>query len=192
MIYKLIEAALRGDEQAFVKLYRQYMPMVNRLQGLYYIRGYRDDDWAQEARIALYRAIKTYKVQSGVSFGCYYKRVMINQIFSLLRKQNALKRREQKDEVSIEQKVSVDGADFLAESFSTEPAALQFLLLKEAVDECPIQFSKRELYILHKHVLGYSAEEMANELGVELRQVTNAYSRVKAKLRTYISTYRFT
>ncbi len=111
---------------------------------MYYLRNYVYEDWEQEARIALYQALKTYENNKGVSFGSYYKSIISNQIYSLLRKQNALKRRDQKDELSIDQKVETEGPDFLAEITTQEPLAMQRLLLNEAIEDCEIKFSKRK------------------------------------------------
>ncbi len=102
---ELLRAARNGDEEAFSTLYQKYYPLLLRLKNSYYVRNFMNEDWEQEARVALYQALKTYENNKGVSFGSYYKSVITNQIYSLLRKQNALKRRDQKDEVSMEQKM---------------------------------------------------------------------------------------
>ncbi len=104
MSEELLRAARNGDEEAFAALYQKYFPLLLRLKNTYYLRNYVTEDWEQEARIALYQALRTYEKSKGVSFGSYYKSIISNQIYSLLRKQNALKRRDQKDEVSIDQK----------------------------------------------------------------------------------------
>ncbi|MFR2689107.1 MAG: sigma-70 family RNA polymerase sigma factor, partial [Enterococcus faecium] len=115
MSEELLRAARNGDEEAFAALYQKYFPLLLRLKNTYYLRNYVTEDWEQEARIALYQALRTYEKSKGVSFGSYYKSIISNQIYSLLRKQNALKRRDQKDEVSIDQKIETEGPDFLAE-----------------------------------------------------------------------------
>ena len=85
--------------------------VIITVENIYYLRNYVSEDWEQEARIALYQALKTYENNKGVSFGSYYKSIISNQIYSLLRKQNALKRRDQ-NEISIEQKIATEGPDF--------------------------------------------------------------------------------
>lgn len=136
MSEELLRAARDGDEEAFAILYQKYFPLLLRLKNMYYLRNYVYEDWEQEARIALYQALKTYENNKGVSFGSYYKSIISNQIYSLLRKQNALKRRDQKDELSIDQKVETEGPDFLAEITTQEPLAMQRLLLNEAIEDC--------------------------------------------------------
>jgi len=143
---------------------------------MYYLRNYVYEDWEQEARIALYQALKTYENNKGVSFGSYYKSIISNQIYSLLRKQNALKRRDQKDELSIDQKVETEGPDFLAEITTQEPLAMQRLLLNEAK-------------IFYYYMQGTDFKRMAEELSMDVKQVKSAYSRVKFKIKQHLKNY---
>ncbi|MGM9904149.1 RNA polymerase sigma-70 factor [Enterococcus sp. 10A9_DIV0425] len=189
MSEELLCAARNGDEEAFATLYQKYFPLLLRLKNIYYLRNYVCEDWEQEARIALYQALKTYESNKGVSFGSYYKSILSNQIYSLLRKQNALKRRDQKDEVSIEQKIDTEGPDFLAEITVQEPIAVQHLLLKEAIEDCPIKFSKKEAKIFHHYMQGTDFYEMAKDLSMDMKQVKSAYGRVKFKIKQHLKEY---
>ncbi|EGP4924896.1 sigma-70 family RNA polymerase sigma factor, partial [Enterococcus faecium] len=182
MSEELLRAARNGDEEAFAALYQKYFPLLLRLKNTYYLRNYVTEDWEQEARIALYQALRTYEKSKGVSFGSYYKSIISNQIYSLLRKQNALKRRDQKDEVSIDQKIETEGPDFLAEITLQEPLAIQHLLLKEAIENCEIRFSKKEAQIFHYYMQGVDFAEMAECLSMDHKQVMSAYGRVKLKI----------
>lgn len=176
MSEELLRAARNGDEEAFAALYQKYFPLLLRLKNTYYLRNYVTEDWEQEARIALYQALRTYEKSKGVSFGSYYKSIISNQIYSLLRKQNALKRRDQKDEVSIDQKIETEGPDFLAEITLQEPLAIQQLLLKEA-------------QIFHYYMQGVDFAEMAECLSMDHKQVMSAYGRVKLKIKKHLKFY---
>ncbi|MGG5359599.1 MULTISPECIES: RNA polymerase sigma factor [unclassified Enterococcus] len=189
MSEKLFYAARNGNEEAFSILYKKYFPLLLRLRSIYYVRHYVHEDWEQEARIALYRALKTYETSKGVSFGSYYKRVLSNQIYSLLRKQNALKRRDQKDELSIEHKIETEGPDFLAEFTIQEPMAVQQLLLKEAIESSKINFSERESQIFYYYANGQDFVSMAEMLSMDLNQVMSAYGRAKMKIKKYLKAY---
>ncbi|HBA0410220.1 TPA: sigma-70 family RNA polymerase sigma factor [Enterococcus faecium] len=189
MSEELLRAARNGDEEAFAALYQKYFPLLLRLKNTYYLRNYVSEDWEQEARIALYQALRTYEKSKGVSFGSYYKSIISNQIYSLLRKQNALKRRDQKDEVSIDQKIETEGPDFLAEITLQEPLAIQHLLLKEAIENCEIQFSKIEAKIFHYYMQGVDFVDMAECLAMDYKQVMSAYGRVKLKIKKHLKFY---
>lgn len=189
MSEELLHAARNGDEEAFATLYQKYFPLLLRLKNMYYLRNYVYEDWEQEARIALYQALKTYENNKGVSFGSYYKSIISNQIYSLLRKQNALKRRDQKDEISIDQKIETEGPDFLAEITMQEPLAVQHLLLQEAIEDCHIKFSKKEAKIFYYYMQGADFTEMAEALSMGIKQVKSAYSRVKFKIKQHLRKY---
>ncbi|WP_165005196.1 MULTISPECIES: sigma-70 family RNA polymerase sigma factor [unclassified Enterococcus] len=189
MSEELLHAARDGDEEAFATLYQKYFPLLLRLKSAYYLRNYGCEDWEQEARIALYQALRTYENNKGVSFGSYYKSIISNQIYSLLRKQNALKRRDQKDELSMEQKIETEGPDFLAEITAQEPWAVQHLLIKEAIENCEVSFSRKESQIFHHYMQGAGFDEMAELLSMEPKQVKSAYSRVKMKIKKHLRNY---
>lgn len=186
---ELLHAARDGDEEAFSTLYQKYYPLLLRLKNSYYVRNFMNEDWEQEARVALYQALKTYENNKGVSFGSYYKSVITNQIYSLLRKQNALKRRDQKDEVSMEQKIESEGPDFLAEVTTQEPVAVQQLLLNEAIETCEIHFSKREAQIFHHYMQGSDFSYIAKDLSMDIQQVMSGYNRVKQKIKKHLKGY---
>ncbi|AUB53891.1 sigma-70 family RNA polymerase sigma factor [Enterococcus mundtii] len=189
MSEELLCAARNGDEEAFSMLYQKYFPLLLRLKNIYYLRNYVSEDWEQEARIALYQALKTYENNKGVSFGSYYKSIISNQIYSLLRKQNALKRRDQKNEISIEQKIATEGPDFLAEITIQEPVAMQQLLLKEAFEDSDIKFSTKEAKIFQHYMQGNDFSEMERELSMDLKQIKSAYGRVKYKIKKHLKDY---
>lgn len=84
------EAATNSD--LFRQLFDQYKPMVLTVTKAYYIRDYSLDDWLQEARIALLKAIKSYDGTQGSKFGPFYRLVLLSHIHSLLRRHLAQKR----------------------------------------------------------------------------------------------------
>ena len=67
MSEELLRAARNGDEEAFAALYQKYFPLLLRLKNTYYLRNYVSEDWEQEARIALYQALRTYEKSKGVA-----------------------------------------------------------------------------------------------------------------------------
>ncbi|BDP54880.1 DNA-directed RNA polymerase sigma-70 factor [Enterococcus faecium] len=189
MSEELLRAARNGDEEAFAALYQKYFPLLLRLKNTYYLRNYVSEDWEQEARIALYQALRTYEKSKGVSFGSYYKSIISNQIYSLLRKQNALKRRDQKDEVSIDQKIETEGPDFLAEITLQEPLAklvfIQYLFgirsMRQTIKEVDTNVAYRWQ--------GVDFVDMAECLAMDHKQVMSAYGRVKLKIKKHLKFY---
>lgn len=100
-----------------------------------------------------------------------------------------MKRRDQKDELSIDQKVETEGPDFLAEITTQEPLAMQRLLLNEAIEDCEIKFSKKEAKIFYYYMQGTDFKRMAEKLSMDVKQVNSAYSRVKFKIKQHLKNY---
>lgn len=86
-----IEAA-QTDSSAFESVFGQYLPMVMNTLRPYYLRDYSREDWLQEARIALIKALRRYDSSRGSKFGPYYRLVLVSHLRSLLRRYLAQKR----------------------------------------------------------------------------------------------------
>lgn len=56
----LIELARNGDEDALIKLYRQYQPVVQNLRKQYFLGGFDEQDWQQEGFIVFHKCIKIF------------------------------------------------------------------------------------------------------------------------------------
>lgn len=85
-------ANARTDSDAFTTLFDRYRPLVNNTIKNYHMRDYSYDDWLQEARIALLKAVERYDGSRGSQFGPYYKMVLNSHLRSLLQRYLAQKR----------------------------------------------------------------------------------------------------
>ncbi|WP_179395863.1 sigma-70 family RNA polymerase sigma factor [Lacticaseibacillus absianus] len=82
----------RTDSVAFERLFRQYLPLVGNTVRQFYLIGFEQEDWLQEARIALLKTVGRYDGSRGSKFGPYYRLVLRSHYRSLLRRQMAKKR----------------------------------------------------------------------------------------------------
>lgn len=130
------------DSNAFEQLFKQYMPLVGKVIKTYHLRNYTRDDWLQEARIAMLKAVEHFDGSQGSQFGAYYKMVLVSHIRSLLRKQFAQKRTVDKQYVladvpileafqqdlvrgdTVTVTLNAELADFFADLSPTEQTAL--------------------------------------------------------------------
>ncbi len=62
-----------------------------------------------------------------------------------------------------------------------EPLAIQHLLLKEAIENCEIQFSKIEAKIFHYYMQGVDFVDMAECLAMDHKQVMSAIRESKTQ-----------
>ncbi|EOL49285.1 sigma-70 family RNA polymerase sigma factor [Enterococcus phoeniculicola] len=178
----IIKAAKEGDEDAFAQLFQQYRPIVYHLQKKYYIRDFDSDDWLQEGQIICYQSLKAFDEKNGATFGSFFKRAMENRIRSLLRRQHALKRRTAELSVSLEEKMEVEGSEFLVSSGFEEPYALENLLIREALGDYESIFSSFEKEVLNAYLLGESLEDIAEKKSMDIKKIRSAYDRAKRKI----------
>ncbi len=80
------------DSDAFAKIFEQYRPLVYKVIRHYYLRDFSDEDWLQEARLAMFKAVKRYDRHNGATFGSYYALVLRAHMNSLVRRHLAKKR----------------------------------------------------------------------------------------------------
>ena len=148
------------DGAAFEEMFSQYLPIVYSMQSRYSIRDFDFDDWLQEGRIALNDALQSYCKGRGTTFGLYYKMIFENRIRSLLRRQQAQKRFDQ------QQAVSMDKADM--EAFD------EHFQYHEYMEE------NRSLYYYLK---GEEPSTIAQLLNESEKAIRNALNRAKNKLK---------
>src|SRR3954465_72297 len=65
---RLILTARRGDATAQARILAQYEPMMRLIARRLYLPGGSDEDLAQEARVGLLAAMRTWDASTGVPF----------------------------------------------------------------------------------------------------------------------------
>ncbi|MBQ3125867.1 MAG: sigma-70 family RNA polymerase sigma factor [Clostridia bacterium] len=182
VLHRLLLDVRAGDQNAFVRLYEQYLPLIERLSE-HFSRGFScgadAEDFRQEAALALYQAALAFRLdQDAVQFGLFAKVCMTNRLIDRLRALDRCARTE-----AYTEEESGEGA--LADH---DPAAK--LLDAEAVASITAvmdaHLSAYEQRILKLYLSGYSAREIARAAAREEKSVTNAIYRIRRKLKTLL------
>ncbi len=97
---ELVQRAV-SDSDAFSELFEQYKPMVLGVLKGYRLQGMTQEDWLQEARIAMLKAARHFNGRAGSQFGPFYKLVLVSHIRSRLRYYFAQKRKADANAVLI-------------------------------------------------------------------------------------------
>ncbi|MCQ2436795.1 MAG: sigma-70 family RNA polymerase sigma factor [Clostridia bacterium] len=176
---KLIKRAVRGDSSAFSVLMaaheRQMYGVCLRMFGE---RNVADaQDGLQEAMIRVWRAIGRFEGKSAFSTWVY--RITVNACLDELR------RRKSRPATSMDQLVD-DGWTPKDTSAGPEQKAIQSeksRALKQAVNELP---EDMRAVIMMRDIDGYSYEEIADVLGINVGTVKSRISRARGKLRQAI------
>lgn len=90
-LYGLLANAETNSE-AFARIFEQYLPLVYKVVRHYYLRDFSEEDWLQEARMAMFNAVKRFDRRNGTTFGSYYAMVLRSHMNSLVRRHLAKKR----------------------------------------------------------------------------------------------------
>lgn len=89
----LIIKAKSGDEMALKELYDKYYLVALSVRRRFYIRDFDYDDWYQEGFIIFYKCVMVFDLDKKLSIGTLFKRSFVNHIISILRRNDARKRK---------------------------------------------------------------------------------------------------
>lgn len=177
---KLIERATIGDPAAFNRL----MEMHEKRMYAVALRmfGNREDaqDSLQEAMLRVYRSIGGFKGQS--SFGTWVYRITMNTCLDEIR------RKKNKQSASLDNMLDQGWAP-TDEGASPEKRVMQQEMRKsiaQSIQELPEDMRSA---IIMRDVHGYSYEEIADTLNVNVGTIKSRISRGREKLREKLSNF---
>ncbi len=177
-----IKKIKEGDSTSFIELFRKFQPVVFALKRKYFVKSMDHDDWLQEGMIACYQSALTYDELKGLTFGRYFKLNLERRICSILRKENAEKRRIDREAVSFEEELEIYGECYNSTSFVLDDF-LDVLILREELDEFMSKLSEFELIVFTRFLLGQNLLGLAQKLGCSEEKIKNALDRARRKLK---------
>lgn len=177
----LIEAAQRGDVEAFEVLIRQYEKEIYR----FCLKILQDEqeaaDTFQEICLKIWRQLKSYKGEANLKTWIY--RLTTNQCIDVLRKN-----KRKKQLISLFQR-NEKGEEYILDSVSSEDVSqkIETKALQEIV-QLGISELKADyqVIIILKDMEAYSYEEIAEILGISLGTVKSRLSRARKALRNVL------
>lgn len=185
-IEEMVVRIKKGEVFYFEPLFTRFIPLVKKLNNLYDIRSLEEEDFYQESRIVLHRAIYSFDKERGLRFAGYYKLMLQHRIYSLIRKEGALKRVSDKSSVSY---------DLITEKSYTHARAFPFKGMKDiATPENIIQvrestlgyidtLSTLEKEVFYHFLRGEDFPAIAGKVDCSLDQVRHAYDRCRQKMK---------
>ena len=177
----LVASAQGGDVRAFNELVERYQSSVYNVCLRMVGDAHLAEDCAQEAFFAAYRSIKSYR---GGSFRGWLLRIAINTCYDQLRRRqrrpadslDALRGVDPEQDSSAAQRVADPGSGPEEHSLSAETARQ----IQAAIDCLP---PDQRLTVILCDVQGFSYDEAAQAMAVELGTVKSRLSRARAQLR---------
>ena len=176
-VIELIERIRKEDDVAFSLLCEQYKGLLLKMTDTYFKMCSKDlterDDFAQEAKLALYNATLKYDVNNvQVSFGAFAKVCIKNRLISYLRKLNTKRKKSNSDDGEI---ISPSNPQDTVIGLELEK---KLLYLAENV------LSGYEMCIFKMmYEQGAKAKEISAKIGKSEKSVYNAIFRIRSKLK---------
>lgn len=149
---------------SFVKVLPEYLAYLRGLVCRF--PSHHREDLEQEGWIGLFRACETYDRSKGVPFDAYAKSCIRNRILTAYR-------RLKKDDVTEELNEEITAG---ATSGDAEAANVFF-------DELRSSLTDLERRVLDEYLADRKYSEIAETLHISVKQVDNALSRIKRKIR---------
>lgn len=192
----LILKAKNGNESALDKIMELYKPLVVKIARKYFLINSSFDDLIQEGMWGLFKAYRSFDVNSGVSFKNYATLIINRQIQTAIKTNNRNKNMPLNTYFSINNqgKILFSASDegeseeengfFLPSNNLTPEESILFrekiCEINKFVEKILSSFEKR---VLHLFVSGLNYVEIAKKLKKEPKSIDNALCRIKIKLR---------
>ncbi|MGY3778313.1 sigma-70 family RNA polymerase sigma factor [Isobaculum melis] len=173
----------QGQFDSFLPFFEQYKPIVLKMMRTYYLKGFEDADWFQEAMLSFYQTILRYDPEKGHTFGNFFKLSFKHHIFSLIRKDAAQKRKIDKEYVSLDAIYEKNGQQELMMNDQQDDITYKQVTIHEDFTEYFQQLSPYEKKVFNQNLYQQSISDIAETLSCEENQVKNGLERCRKKLR---------
>lgn len=175
--------AKSGNSLAFKKLFTQYLPVVFKLQKQYRLKGLDDDDWQQEARIIFFKSLKTFDLQHGLTFGCFFRMNFERHVYSLLRHQGAEKRKTELISESLEARIEKVGESMAFYDSYHGASSFQYIVVRDVLHGFEKILSPFERQVFRRLLAAEDINVMVADIQCSEGQVNNAIDRIKRKFK---------
>lgn len=182
---ELIRRAKNNDGDAFSELFQQYTPIVSNFFHHYYVRGFDWEDWVQEANIVLHLAIQDYNEFFGVHFSAYYKILLKRHLFSLIRRDNAKKRRSNQELLSIHSLYENDKVRRLM-SDSVDLDAIDQVIINETIKNMIEKLDKFDQEIFCAYLQGNTLKQISGKYDCSIYKATQILKKIKTRMITLL------
>ena len=159
--YELLYLIENDCDEALEVMFEKYNNLIVSLINKYHFNKSIEDDVYQEAKMVLFKAIKTYDSSFGKTFTMYFKKILENRFNTLIKKYRIFEQSEvYKEELTFVEKEK----DF------------------KIVDNKKLSSVENEVYFEY-FCEGNSIDEVSKKLNLTKKQAYNAICRIKNKLK---------
>lgn len=172
-----------GESDVFPLLFEKCKGLLTRSTYRCYIRGYDRDDLYQEASMVLIQAVKRFALNKGMSFNQYVSLCLDNHFNRLVRMDNTIKRKSDRESLSLEGVIEETGYYLIGKANTLEPSEVP--IVKETLEEFLTDLSPFERKVYEYQYLGYSYDQIAERIPCNREQVMSARHRCTDKFKKH-------
>ncbi|PJE49546.1 sigma-70 family RNA polymerase sigma factor [Pediococcus damnosus] len=183
---ELIKNSKMGDSASFEILFRQYCPIVIHIKDKYFLRTYDLDDWLQEGRIIFFNTLANYDTKRHITLEKYFQANFQNRVYSLIRREMAVKRRSDLFCNSLET-MKTESGEYERLFMTKHGGPDELVVLKENCERYYSDLSRFEAQVFKYYYQGKHSVEIASLLHCEVPRVSNAVSRCRNKFAKRVS-----
>lgn len=172
----LIIQARLGTNEGMNEMFTRYRPLIRKVWQQYYVTDLELDDWTQEAKLVMVKALRSYQWRSLDEFGGFYKQSLVNRILDLYRARQAYKRIPANKIAPL----CKEHVESLADGHHSSLDELIYCheCLQQFMSNCS-DFERQVIALLHT---GLTTGELADQLSCSERKVQSALTRSRHKL----------
>ncbi|WP_326717349.1 sigma factor [Vagococcus jeotgali] len=172
----LINKAKNGCQDSLCDIFEMYKPIVLKIRHRTYLKDYDLDDWLQEGRISCLQSVETFDATRGVTFGNYFKGNFTRHTYSLIRKQEAKKRKSPDVVISFDDYIK---SEEMTRLDITTVGNVEYIFIRESIETFSADLSEFERQSFLK-ILSSDSDMILSE------QELRALSRAKRKLKKHL------
>lgn len=164
--YELIYLSRFGDEDVVNIMIVKYEPLIHKMISNFNVPNLNKDDYLQEGRLIINKAIKSYNELSKMTFTKYLEMLLYHRFIDLARKNN-------KNNYEL---MEIDKIEYFYDSLNTANKVNEDIVINyEGLSE----FERNVFY--YKYILGYSSKNISVILDVPIKKVYSATERIVKK-----------
>lgn len=183
----LIHQIQAGNDTIFPELLEKCDYLLKKAIYRRFVKGYEREDMYQEACVILVECIEKFDEERGMSFNQYMALSLDNHFNRLIKWNNALKRKSFKESLSLERVLEENGYQLMGPSKSIQPEDKP--IVNETMEEYIEYLSSFEKEVCLYCFLGYTYDEIAEDLKCSREKVMNAKHRCTEKYRKHFMLY---
>lgn len=188
----LVVLAREGDQKAIEYLFKKYKSLVYSKAKPYFLKGAEKDDILQEGMIGLHKAIRDFDEEKNILFRYFAELCIHRQVITAIKGSGRQKHIPLNQYISLYRPAFEEESDLILIDTVENNLFLNpedSILNKENYEHIK-KLMKQLLSSLEEKVItmyleGISYQGIADELGLDIKQIDNALQRAKRKFEKY-------